>query len=408
MKKRVLAGLLALLCMQTASGINALAYVAYEEPERYGYSSGGGSGTISKKDYIYYEDFSSYKKGTVPDGDLLQPDNTSITVEETELADGTIGKAMLLSDQNTATNADPIYNISVPESSEPLIFETQFKYHSTTSNNICGFEIGFYSGTTLSAAIRSWTDGWFVLQNLGSIVTFSKDRYVPQDTWITVEMKMDAKNKKAEVYLQSDYFKNNVPSGASSLTQYKEEGIIYVGSYQLDTDASINQIVIRTRFTNAQGDFYYKYLRVRNGEKLSWAKPKPEKMVPPFRDNPVLKPLKGRLNVNFNGEYMFFLCPPYEENGEVYVPARNAAAWYRLRYAHSDSEYRLYDADTEVLLHEDSASFTCNGAAKTMKQKTVLKNNVLYLPILSFAEQMGDLASYDASAKEVVITKGGK
>ena len=405
MKKRLLAAALTFLCWNASLSTVSLAYLSYEEPDTYGFDKNGV--TVSKKDYLYYEDFSGYKAGGVPKADITQQTDASISVQEMPLADGTTGKAVVF-DNQTSSDSRIEYNIPFQDTSTPLLFETEFKYNQVGEKASSAAAIVFWSGNQQLGRVFAWPNGGFGIQNSDSFIRFTPASHLlTQDCWYTVKVLINPATRMVDVYMQSEAFKANPPADAGRLKYSKEDGTCILKNFSLPDNydgSPIGRINIQN---DTAGKYSFSYFRIKANAELKEANYQTEKIEPPIKGNPMLKPLKNSINIRFAGEYMFFVHPPYEENGVVYAPARNVAGWYGLSYEKNGDAYRFYDSETEVLLKENQAEITLNQASRSMDHKTALKDTVLYLPVQDFVKVMGGSAEYSGAANEVIITKGG-
>ncbi len=353
---------------------------------------------IDKSKYTFYEDFSSTKASQKPATFTFVSEaaDTTISVIKDKNEDGEIKNILKVDDKNASGNA--IFDIPINQKKGKVLIETKFKYVKTTDDFMSfGFDM-MNSNSTLGRVIQ-WSSGGTmnVYSNAGVNTPITIGAPV-SEAWYTLEILLDKDSGTFDVQLSSEALKNQSTTAAikydpaGGITMLKGTSV-----YPEAAGMSVNSLRVQT--TSKRGELYFEYFRVIDGAgTLEYKGAKPEPLPLPMGKAPVLNALKGIVNVNFKGEYLFFTYLPYEENNNVFIPVKSIASAYKLSVK---TENGVATLGNGAVIDSNSGNLTVNG--NVTENAAALRNGVVYVSVIPFAEAMGDKAYYD---NEVVITEG--
>lgn len=122
----------------------------------------------------------------------------------------------------------------------------------------------------------------------------------------------------------------------------------------------------------------------------------------PHVATPVQKPLEERLNIVYNGEYMYSLLPPVLEKDKVYIPVQNALNALGFRFSFEDGKLIGTKNSEKIILARGSNKVVYND--KTYRLKKAVKNdNTEMVSLTELAKIVGKECTYNPTENVCVI-----
>lgn len=261
---------------------------------------------LSSKNDLFLMDATLLSEGELPTGyNIYAGTGSQVTTEVTTGPDGKKNNALVLIDNNGGSaTGDAVISRSFPAvTSGEVAMDFCFKLEG---------EGRFANGMYLMSG-GSWGTRVTVRNDNGKLEYMSGGVITPtgftQGEWYKVRVIANMDTKKARIYVRS----KAIP-----------EGYIVKENLNFWTDvSSIDGIRFETR--NLTGKFYLDYFKVEVGKFLELINediPEFERPVPyeaPISQAPVMRAVPDMINVNVDGEYMYFATKPYMKNGEVFA-----------------------------------------------------------------------------------------
>lgn len=403
MKKFGMTGVVLLsMCFALSCPLPAYSYADYSKPESFEYDD---TTQIKEDDILYFNDFSEYGIDTVPAGfNITAANETSVKIASVETPEKKQKNALWVHDD--AANGNVGFDINFEGVQEPFFAEIRFRFVKSEDpfNSFC---LDFNSDASQAFRIVQWSAGEGInyWSNSGYNLSLTARQLLTDGEWYLLQLHFDPDSKMVDVQMQSEALKG-LSSAVSGVRFSPVVGASYAKGLSVNNDFSgeaIDKIQFQT--SSKTGDYYFDYFKVLKNREVQWMGPKPEKIPAPVMLPPILKPLPDIINVNFDGEYMYFIIPPAVTEDTVYIPARNISSWCGLSFRTEGESYLLTDEKTKIILGENKSEISLNEKVLQMKHPVIRRDNILYVPALDFFPLLGYSAAYDGN--ELVITKGG-
>ena len=296
---------------------------------------------------VFFDDFSEYGEGVLPAG--YSAGGLSLGKVETRSvvnADGVKKNSLAFVDETdggTSSYAGVSAIRSFPLQTGSVAIETSFKFE-TISNPNCSFAIVGRQGNTRVIRLIVWSSGGVLSYHDGSGGgDLATTKMLEPGVWYNLRVVADFNNRTVDVRCQSDAIKNGSVPAASEVN--KDAGIVMHRGFKMYENfqgEGIDNIHISTEvFTGA---YYIDYLKVEKD-----APPMPEigqgtrpaPIPAPTVPDPVVGPISGRVNVNYNGEFMYYADRPKLVDGTVFMNIGDIGKTLGLECKTSESAYTL-------------------------------------------------------------------
>ncbi|MEG2583798.1 MAG: copper amine oxidase N-terminal domain-containing protein [Oscillospiraceae bacterium] len=372
----------------------------------------------SNEKIVFLDDFSAETIGQIPSGWTVSGDGGFATVDETTLYSTTKKNALKIDD--TTTNVAGNYvgvsaNRKFPSQTAKTLVELKFKYEKKDSL-FCAFNIDVKSGNDIVARLIVWSGGGYLCYTNGSDPDFSPlgEQVLPSGTWNTIKILIDPVTKKADLMVQSDAIKNYANDFGRELNVDKSMGVSVAQGINLHKEykgGAIDNLIFETSMYN--GTFYLDYVKVSSGVTNlgTIKKVKPEPIPAPIVNEPVPHAVDGIINLNFNGEYMYYSTKPIFVNERVMVPFRNVFSLFNMKIDWDENTQTAIGTNEfmKIEVRPNSDVAVVNGSDVLLNTGAVLIDDRLFLPVRSISEIMESEVTWDEETQTVFInyTQGG-
>jgi len=348
---------------------------------------------VDTSKYIFYEDFSGVKINQKPlsFSQITEGTDTSLYVVKEKNEAGVLKNLLKVDDKGSSGNLT--FRVPVKNAKGKVLIEAKFKFVQTDDDYMSfGFDI--MSGKNLISRIIQWSSGGTFNAYSDAGVNIGLTPAKPEsDQWYTMQVLADVSNGMFDVQLESECMKD-IAFNASSIKFDAKKGVTMLKGasvYTTNTGEQVDSVLFQT--TSKRGEMYFDYISVLdNVRELEYKGEKPKPLALPMKETPKGSAIPGITNVNFKGEYLFFTQMPFKENEILYVPVKSLASAYGL-YTDINGKECVLSGSVKVNADCTSGKITIDG--KVISGKAIYKNRTIYVPVVSFAEAMGDSAVYE-------------
>lgn len=366
--------------------------------------------TVRTADDIFFEDFSSYEEGGLPNTMTLKyNDPSSAEIVEYETLSGK-KNALKLVDNHSESGGVTI-NLPVPEHNKPLMFETRMK-HIATSTLGFGLVMDFTdaAGNRAFRLIRFSNENaayTFVNSGGNKPITLGANH---DDIWYTVKVRMDPNLKQVGIIIESEELKTATLNVAKYANVHPMQEKGQVLAYQLPwfnefSSERVTKITMST-YGNTCGEYYYDYIKftenVPEDEYLP-VRERAESKEIEITSDPQVRLVPNVTNVMFKGEVKYFANPVLLINARALVDANEFAKWYNLTLTEEGGTYKMSGDLGIIEFKLDNYSYTFNGKTVSTDTAPQIKNDCIYIPIKSFANSLGSSVSWQDQPEQCVI-----
>lgn len=357
-------------------------------------AKGGAVRSIATANDIFCYDFA---KGET-DGLVLNPvGGGKLGIYETSGADGAKQSALLMEDLITGQDyGGPIVRKSFDAvTSGKIGFEMRFKFESVGEKDFAGFQIAVKAGSNM--VLRIYVDG--NSGKLGWVPSGTMGQMTPGE-WYKIRFIYDIDNGQAEIIYTSDELSN----GYIRFTN--------LAAYDGGTGQKIDSVELASRYYS--GEWYIDYLRMDKGADLESGFVKPPFKHPdtlieaPVTAAPTQRAVPGKINVNVNGEYMYYATAPAFDGEDLMVTTSAAFRSFGMSTVVGSGGMKAMYGDKEVVLTADSAEMTVGGEKKTLSKAVGERNGQRLVSINSMAEALGYTTQWSAEDNTLYITGGAQ
>jgi hypothetical protein len=348
---------------------------------------------------VFYDDFSEYGEGVLPAG--FSAGGLAYGKVETRTvvnADGVKKSALAYVDQvdgGASNYAGVSTTRSFPLQKGSVAIETSFKYE-TISNTNTSFAIVARQGSTRVIRIIVWSSGGVLCYHDGSGGgDLATSKMLVPGEWYNLRIVADFNSRTVDVRCQSNVIKNGTLPPASEVN--REDGIVMQRGYKMFENfqgEGIDNIHISTEVYS--GIYYLDYLKVEKDAPVMpeiGSSVRPEPLLAPKVPDPVLSPVSGRVNINYNGEIMYYSDRPKLLDGTVVMNVKDLSETLGLRCERSATVYTLSRDGSPPLIIALSD-------VRTEDKKD-------YVPIRLVASHFGLKIAWEDEKKTVYLTEGG-
>lgn len=348
---------------------------------------------IDRSKYVFYEDFSGVKVNQKPlsFSSINEGTDASLYVVKGENESGSLVNLLKIDDKGSSGNV--IFDIPIKKANGKVLLETKFKFVKTTDDYM-SFGFDFMQKKNILARIIQWSSGGTFNAFSDAGVNIGLTPAKPEDgAWYTMQVLMDASTGMFDVQLQSECLKDIAFTSGSIKYDPKVGVTMLKGASVYTTNTGEQPDSVKIQTTSKRGELYFEYISITdNVRELEYKGEKPKPLALPMKETPKGTAIPGITNVNFKGEYLFFTRNPFDDGGKLYVPVKSIASAYGFSTDINGMSCTLNGA-VKVTADGAKGKITVNG--KELDGKAIYKNRTLFIPVVEFAEAMGDTAVYE-------------
>ncbi len=403
--KRLVA-LLITISLLLSFAVNGFAYAVREpRPDENAVSLKG-------KDDIYFEDFTSYEEGAVPKGmKITQDDTNKVEVVTYETPDAE--KKNVLKFTDTSTSGSSVVTIPVPESDNPITFEMRIKHIKTTEPGY-GFIMNFQdaAGTNAFRIIRFNSDNapYSYISYSGNDKNFTSsnnNNINHNDSWFTIKVRIDNELKQTGAIIENEQIISDTTLNSAKYPNiFPDPKNKRVMGYKLPWLSNEIEAVTSIQFltySGSTGEHYIDYIKfTENVPEIMPEKDRAETKETQYVSDPSIRLYPDIVNFVFKDEIVYLRSPVLIINDRAMADAESFGELYGLKLSKENGAYSL-KGDKIIEFAENQNAFSVNGASYNADIAPAMINGVLYIPIKSFANALGNNVSWSAEPKCVTV-----
>jgi len=341
-------------------------------------------------DEIFYKEFT--------DESSLKLISVNTTGGEAVVAKTEEESYLEISDTDKDINSGVILVKNFSSREKFIAFEVKFKCPAKIP--VTEFSVNTNSGKCFYAKLYS--TGMITVSDGNKEVSTVETKIAP-DKWYTLRIVADRSTKKGELRILSNELKGYKG-------KYNKDGKLK----QLDGEYTICELdfleFLKDDYFNAvnistgaeTGNIHISYIKIEAGNNLTMKEPP---APTPVVKDPVPHPVKGQININYNGEYMYFAVKPIIVKGRVMLPVRSIFEMLDMK-VEWDGEKSMATAKKEgleVILTLGSNNAVVNGKTSETDVAPLLNNNRIFMPVRFIGESAGLDVSWDDNTRTVIM-----
>lgn len=386
--------------------VNASAYALRAPREE-------GKNSLKGKDDIYFEDFSAYEEGGLPTGMKITQSETN-KVEVVSSATPDSEKKNVLKFTDTSTSGSSVVTIPVPETSEPITFEMRIK-HIKTEQPGFGFIMNFQdsAGTNAFRIIRFNSDNapYTYVSYSGNDKNFTSsnnNNISHNDSWFKIKVRIDNQLKQTGVIIENDQIISDTTLNSAKYPNiYPDPKNKRVMGYKLpwlsEEIEGVTQIQFMT-YSGSTGEHYIDYIKfTENVPEILPDRERAESKETEVISDPEIKLYPDIINFVFNDEIVYLRSPLIIVNSRAMADAESFGELYGLKLVSENGAYKLQGEGKSIEFKKDSSEFFVNGKSYNADIAPELISGVVYIPIKSFANALGNSVSWSDAPKCVTV-----
>lgn len=356
-------------------------------------SKGGSVRNISTANDIFCYDFAKSET----EGLTLKPYGESkVGLAETTGPSGSKQTALMIDDKIAGQDYNgPSFSRSFEAvTSGKIGFDMKFKFEEAGEKDFAGMQIAFNQGNTM--VLRIYVDG--NTGQLGYVPGGSmKSKMVP-GKWYRIRMVYDIDTSKAEILYESDQLSNGYVTYSN------------LDPYAGGSGYKIDNVTVSSRFYT--GQWYFDYLRMDAGKniELGFVRPPfkhPDTLIePPVTDTPQMRAVPKTINVNVNGEYMYYAIKPSFDGEDLMVTTESAFRSFSMIPVIGSGGMSAKLGETQVTLTAESAEVIIGNEKKTLSKAVAEQNGRNMISLNALAAALGYTAEWNADENTLYITGG--
>lgn len=368
----------------------------------------------SKIDYILMEDFKTDSVGSPPSGWTINNKGGVVTVEQITTRSGEAKNGLKLLDNANAGESDytGVEIIKDFESeAQKCSFEISFKFEATNTP-ICAFEIMLGQGTDNAARVIIWSaSGILSYWDNAKSYTIAANTLVKSGVWYKVRLNIDTVTKKTDILVQSDDLVGYTGKLAEGAVLDRESGTLLIKGLNLyDTfmGDTINRVAIST--SRYEGIYYIDYLNVEENPKELVLKvnanARPDPIEAPRVPDPIPQPSDEYININYNGEFLYFSAKPVLKNNRLLVPIRSLFEMFGMNVEWNEKTQTVFctSGNKTIKMTVNSKYAYVGDERVTLDTSMELINGRVFAPLRFVAEALGKNVDWDDSTETVYLT----
>ena len=151
-------------------------------------------------------------------------------------------------------------------------------------------------------------------------------------------------------------------------------------------------------------NIFVDFVAIETGENLN-AQVQP--IPAPIVKDPTPRPVPGRINVNYNGEYIYFDYPPILINDRVMLPLRKIFELFAMQveWNQETSTAVIRNESHTIEVTENSTAAKVNGNETILDAPTPVIKDRMYVPVRFIAESIGAQVDWDNETQTVIIER---
>ncbi len=334
-------------------------------------------GAFAEEDqYLINESFEQ-EAGAKPSGWIFKENGGTVAVGSTEGTENN-SNALNLLDIDKIGDSGVTAVLPFSEQKSGVVIETRFKLEGEMGSLILSV------GGSTAEAIRITIDPNGTIEGTDGNATWKCDKTSARSgIWNTLLIAVQPAKESVNVRVNQE-----VRNGFTTKENCSESGINYL---MFKTGSGTASVFIDS-------------VTVKAGENLdTQAKP----IQAPVVEAPNPRPVPGRINVNCNGEYVYFSYPPVMINDRVMIPLRKIFELFAMQveWVEETKTAVISDETYRIEVTQDKVSAKVNGAEKILDVPAPVLNDRMYVPVRFIAENIGARVDWDETTQTVMIER---
>lgn len=349
---------------------------------------------VDLSNYILYQDFSDVLEGSIPEGWIANNSNGEISSEVHN--NGKIEKNCLtLTDITEETNGPAV---SIPVSgcdSGYILMETRLMFEQTGSYDHTVMTIAANSpdGLAVEGYFQSLNSTFKIRTGAGDSETITNTDLVVGD-WYVLRYCFDLNSKTVDVSMTNEKtgatdVKYGFNTGASSIKMFTVYSEHFDGRWYYDYFNIIKIDTDLKGYFDSIGGIHKQ--EIKKGCEAT------------FIDGPKNRVLKGKVNINLDGKYMYPFDEIISQDNIWYISARSIAYMLSCEYIPSDKKCSIGLNDKWYEFEADSGRAVVGSETKSMSAKCVMKGGKIYLPLEDAFKLLDYGYEFNSETNEAVV-----
>lgn len=328
------------------------------------------------KQYLVNETFAQ-EAGGKPTGWIFKENGGAISIQSTNgTANGT--NALKLSDTDGNGTSGVTAMLQFSPQKRTTAFETKFKYDKQLGDLV--FVIG--GGSAEAVRITAGMDGVFTSTSGSGNRQYTKST-AKLNNWNSIRVVINPNQGTADVRINQE-----LVTGLSTKEDCASTGLTY--------------LLFKTE--KGMPNIFVDFVAIETGENLN-AQVQP--IPAPIVKDPTPRPVPGRINVNYNGEYIYFDYPPILINDRVMLPLRKIFELFAMQveWNQETSTAVIRNESHTIEVTENSTAAKVNGNETILDAPTPVIKDRMYVPVRFIAESIGAQVDWDNETQTVIIER---
>ncbi len=330
----------------------------------------------AQKEYLINETFAE-EAGQKPSGWILKESGGAISIGS---AAGTTqdSNALNLSDTDKNGSSGVAAMLRFSPQKRTTAFETRFKFDKQMGD--LSFVIG--GGSAEAIRITAGMDGIFTSTAGNGTRQYTKST-AKLNNWNSIRIVINPNKGTADVRINQE-----LVTGLSTKEDCSSSGLDY--------------LLFKTE--KGTPNIFVDFVTVETGDNLN-AQIQP--IQAPIVEDPKPRPVPDRINVNYNGEYIYFDYPPIMINDRVMLPLRKIFEFFTMQvdWNQETSTAIISNESCKIEVTENSATAKVNGNEKKLDAPAPVINGRMYVPVRFIAESIGAQVDWDNENQTVIIRR---
>ncbi len=330
----------------------------------------------AEKQYLVQETFAQ-EAGQKPTGWLLKENGGTVSIDSTVgTTKGSNALHLADTDQNGSSGVAAMLRFSTQK--KTTAFETKFKFGKQMGDFI--FVIG--GGSAEAMCITAGTDGIFTSTAGNGVRQYTKST-AKLNNWNSIRVVICPDKGTADVRINQE-----LVAGLSTKEDCSSGGLDY--------------LLFKTE--KGTPDVFIDFVTVETGDNLN-AQIQP--IQAPMVDDPKPRPVPNRLNVQYNGEYLYFDYPPIMINDRVMLPLRKIFELFAMQVdwlAESDTAV-IHDENWKIEVTANHTVAKVNGEETELDVPATVLKDRMYVPVRFLAESIGAQVDWENESQTVIIKR---
>lgn len=333
--------------------------------------------SVSAQQQYVVNEFFRQEEGSYPFGWVLKEIDGTVSVK-TAIGATAETNTLNLRDLDAESASGVAALMKFPAQKQKTVFETNLKCESQSG------EVSFVVGGGTGEAVRvtiGW-DGNFIVYTGSGARQFTKSK-ASLGSWNVIRIMIDPIQGKTDVRVNSELF-----SDLAICNDCSETGLDY--------------FMLMTGY--GAPDVYVDYVTVECGSNVN-AEVQP--IIPDMIEDPEARPVPDRVNVRYNGKYLYFDYPPIMSHDRVMLPLRKIFEIFSMKveWDQETETALIHDDEHQIKIREGATTAQVNGTEIPLYTPAIVLQGRMYVPVRFIAESIGAFVDWDSEFQTVIINR---